>query len=254
MPSSITVSHNGLEITFTESDHTYIDSNRKRYTSVTTLVGMGFERFDMKGNAIRVAEKQGRHWMDVVKEWEANRKMAAGFGTRLHENCEHQILGQMELLHEAKIPSEKINFDLAYKAVEDLKKNYHNIKFEPEKLVFSPKLGIAGSIDLLVTKDDGTYHIYDWKNVKNIAMEGFRGKCGILECTKDVQDSNYWHYNLQLQLYEIILKVEGYIPKNAKVRRTLNTFQNGQIIQYDLEPIGEVAKNMIKWLNTPKDN
>ena len=255
MPSSITVSHNGLDITFTESDHSYIDSNNKKYTSVTTLVGMGFEKFDGEVIAKRKAEREGLNWQDLLKSWDEAGKRACEAGTRLHENCEHQLLGQNTLIHEARDIKEKINFDLARKAVDDIKSNYHNIKFEPEKLVFSPKLGLAGSIDLLVTQDiPGRYIIYDWKNVKGISSHGFNGKTGIIEATKDVQDSNYWHYNLQLQIYEIILKVERYIPKDAIVTRILNVFENGKFNQYELPSIGKPAKDLILYnLNLKKN-
>ena len=127
-------------------------------------------------------------------------------------------------------------------------KNY--IKFETEKLVFSPALKIAGSIDLFVTCKDGSYIIYDWKILsKGLSQYGFNNKCGILECTKHIQDSNYWHYALQLQIYEIILKAEGYIPLNADVKRILNVFTDNKFSQHEMPDLKNEAKSLIKWLN-----
>lgn len=247
MPSSTITEHKNLTMTFTEADHSYIDSKNRRYTSVTTLISFGFEKFDSERIAKAKAAREGGDWKELVQEWAEKGKMAADLGTRIHENCENQILGKVEKMHLPVNISEKINFDFAYKAVEKIKNNHHYVKLEPEKIIFSPILKLAGSIDLLVTKDDGSYIIYDWKNVKGITNLGFNGKTGILECTKNIQDSNYWHYALQLQIYEIILKVEEYIPKNAKVKRVLNVFEGGVFNQYDLPSMKDAATGLIKW-------
>ena len=245
MPGSTTVSHNGVIITFNEDNHSYIDEKKRKYTSVTTLIGLGFEPFDSVGIAKR---KAGDNWEKLVLEWKERGRLAAEAGTRLHENCERLILNEKDcVLHIGRNEEEKKKFSLAEEAVWRIKNDPDNCKFEPEKLVFSPKLKLAGSIDLLVTCKDGSYHIFDWKNIKGISQRGFNGKTGILDCTKDIQDSNFWHYALQLQIYEIILKMEEYIPPNAKVKRTLNVFENGSMNQYPLPSVAEAAKGLIKW-------
>ena len=254
MPQSITVQHKNISITFTEEDHSYIDMYNNRYTSVTTLIGRGFEKFNAEEIAKKKAIRENCDWHDLVNEWTEKGERAANEGTRLHENCENQILNKYEKMHKPKSINEKINFDLAFNAVNKIKENHNNIKFEPEKLVFSPKLRLAGSIDLLVHCIDKKYIIYDWKNIKEISLFGFNNKCGIIDATKNVQDSNYWHYALQLQIYEIILKVENYIPKNAHVSRILNVFEHGKFNQYELPNMMENAKNLIKFnLQNPEN-
>ncbi len=247
MPGSTTVTHNNVSMTFTENDHSYIDQFSKRYTSVTTLVSMGFEKFDSERIAKAKAAREGGDWRDLVNEWKENGQKAANAGTRLHENCERQILGHSELMHDPVDEFEAWNFKLASDAVERIKNEKDAIKFEPEKLVFSPKLGLAGSVDLLVTFKNNIYKIYDWKNIKDLSVTGFKGKKGIIDATSDLQDSNYWHYALQLQLYEIILKVEGYIPRDASVRRILNCFINRSFKTVELPDVMKNAKQLIKW-------
>lgn len=247
MPKSIIVNHNNISITFNEDDHSYIDMYNKRYTSVTTLIGRGFEKFDSESIAKKIAEKKNCDWHNIIDEWNKIGSIAANEGTRLHENCENQILNNFDKLHSPTSINEKIKFEQAFKVVNKLKENHHNVKFEPEKLVFSPRMKIAGSIDLLVYKDDGKFIIYDWKNIKQISLYGFNNKCGILEATKNIQDSNYWHYALQLQIYEIILKVENYIPKNAHVSRILNVFEQSGFHQYEMPNVLDCAKKLIKY-------
>ena len=247
MPGSTKVSHNGVDMIFTEADHSYIDSLSARYVSVTTLVGMGFAKFDSVRIAKAKAAREGGDYKELVNAWAEIGKKAAGSGTRLHENCENQILGRPELMHKPETPEEQIKFKYASDIVGSLLKDPKNIKFEPEKLVFSPKFHIAGSVDLLVHHDDGTFTIYDWKNVKEIKQSAFMDKVGIIDATSKIPDSSYWHYALQLQLYEIILKIEEYIPKKAKCRRIINAFEKSGFRQYVLPDLTREACELIKW-------
>lgn len=247
MPDSTTVIHNDVQMTFTEDDHSYIDSKDRHYTSVTTLISKAFEKFDAEKIAKEKASREGTDWQEYVRKWEENGQRAANFGTRLHQNCENLILENYDSLHEPVTEDEKIKFRLAENVVRKIKNDENNISFEPEKLIFSPKLLLAGTIDLLVERNDDSFIIYDWKNIKELKKFGFNNKCGILEMTKNVQDSNYWHYAMQLQTYEIILKAEKYIPANAKVKRILNVFESGTFNQYELPSMCRVITELIKW-------
>ena len=254
MPGSKIVHHpnKDISITFTEDDHKYIDSNNNNYISVTTIISEAFEKFDSVRIAKHICEKRGKTWQELVKEWNEAGKAATTLGTRVHENCEYQINGELDRMHTASSDNvyEQILFNLAYKEVSKLLSNKNIIKLETEKLIFSPILKIAGSIDLLVTYKNGTYGIFDWKILsKGLSMVGFNNKCGILEATKNIPDSNYWHYALQLQIYEIILKVENYIDKNATVSKTLNTFTDGHFKQFKMPNVKKECKELIKWVN-----
>jgi hypothetical protein len=78
------------------------------------------------------------------------------------------------------------------------------IPFRTEWLVFHEKFKVAGSIDMLYMKKDGTYAIYDWKRSKEIKMEN-KYQSG-LGPVMHLPDTNYWHYSLQLNVYRMILK------------------------------------------------
>ena len=246
MPSTKTIEHNGLVMTFNEGDHSYVDSKKRRYTSVTTLVGYGFQPFDAEGVAKR---KDKDNWQKLMAEWKQIGETAASNGTRLHENCENQILGRLDMMHAPRDIAEKMNFDAARTAVDELLADDSFESFEPEKLVFCDKIKLAGSVDLLARRKDKSYAIFDWKCVKSIDYRGFGGKTGILEATKDIPDSNFWHYALQLSLYEIILKIGGYVERDATFTRRLNVISNGSFKKVELPDMREAAKKLIVWLN-----
>lgn len=254
MPSSTEVRHNGRTLTFDEGPHTYTDDAGVRYTPVTALVAMGFGEFDAEAAAKAKAAREGSDWRKLMATWKADGERAARAGTRLHQNCERQILGQDRMLNQPESAQERLCFTLAFHEVKAIMDDSHIVRLEPEKLVFSPALRLAGSIDLLATCRGGEYVIYDWKLIRRLNVEAFGGRRGTLPATEAVPDSNYWHYALQLQIYEIILKAEGYIPTGANVRRVLNCVicqggGYGRVERVELPDMRGPAKGLIKWLN-----
>jgi len=78
--------------------------------------------------------------------------------------------------------------------------------YRTEMLVYDEDVKITGSIDMLYRKKNGEFAIFDWKRSKEISYEGFRGKKSPIHCIKHLDDSNYWHYSLQLNIYRRILQ------------------------------------------------
>jgi hypothetical protein len=83
----------------------------------------------------------------------------------------------------------------------------HGAGFEPfrtEWLVFDEEHKVAGSIDMVYKKPDGTLAIYDWKRTEELKMENsFQSGLGPVS---HLPDTNYWHYSLQLNVYRYILQ------------------------------------------------
>jgi hypothetical protein len=80
-------------------------------------------------------------------------------------------------------------------------------RFEPfrtEWLVFDEEHKVAGSIDMVYKKPDGTLAIYDWKRIEEVKTEN-RFQSG-LGPVAHLPDTNYWHYSLQLNVYRYILQ------------------------------------------------
>ena len=249
MPNSAQAAHPSrrLNITFTESDHTYLDDNAIEYISATTLVHNAFPPFDARAAATAKSRRTGVPAENYIAEWDAMRDAAAEAGTRTHENCERQILGRFHEMHQPKSEEERIRFRAAWYAVEELQKVYR--KIEPEKLVFSPRFHVAGSIDMLCQHDAMRYEIGDWKFVKAINYSAYGNRTGTHLATATLPDCNFYHYALQLAIYRMILLVEGYLPPGADVRTFLMRYdmEARRFERIDLPDLSPAALMLMAW-------
>ena len=86
--------------------------------------------------------------------------------------------------------------------------NDHGADLEPyraEWSVYSEEHMLCGQIDMLFRrKSDGKFLIYDWKRSKEIKTSNPWGK-GFAPLNH-LDDCNYWHYTLQLNVYRWILE------------------------------------------------
>jgi len=247
MPGDTVAHHpSGLEITFREAEHTYTDGTGRLYTSVTTLVKEAFPQFDAERAARTKEEKTGVPADEWIRRWAETAEAAAASGTRMHENCERQILGQKENLNQPVNDEERLRFRAAWREVSRMQREFSSLK--PEMVVFSPRFGVSGSIDCLAMSQDGGFTIIDWKVVKEIRYEGFKGRTGTHPATTGLQDSNYYHYALQLSTYEQILRLEGYVPQDARIARRLNVYRpDGRFERMELPDLRYEALLMMSW-------
>lgn len=93
-----------------------------------------------------------------------------------------------------------------------------------EKIVFDHELGLAGTIDLLAkSKRDGTWLIIDHKtNAEIPPKDDNPWNKFALDPISHVPDTAFWHYALQLNLYEYLLKYGKYVPRDANFRLFLD--------------------------------
>ena len=101
-----------------------------------------------------------------------------------------------------------------------------------EQIVFDHRLKLAGTIDLLArSKKDGSILVLDWKTNSEIKRENSFEKC--LFPIDHLDNCNFYHYALQLSLYQFLLTYGGYYPKDTKFKRALihiNT-EGAEVIQ-----------------------
>ena len=192
-------------IKFDEGPHIYtIDGSSDGYMSVTTFNHANFEQFDadaiIKGMMSSKRWPQSKYYGQTVDEikagWDKNRDEAASAGTKMHYDIECYY-NQMGV----------VNDSIEYEYFQRFLTDFPDLKpYRTEWTVFHEELKLAGSIDMVFEKPDGTLLIYDWKRCKEIVKTNSFGKWGKKKCIEHLPDTNYWHYCLQLNTYKAILE------------------------------------------------
>ena len=202
-------------ISFEEETHTYtIDGSREGWTSCTGFIHTYFAPFDP--DAVIAKMMASRKWPDskyfgmtaeaIKKQWSDSGAEASGAGTRMHLDIEHynnaEPVGNLAGDEYEPNPSSEWNYFLAYERNHRLKRGF--VPYRTEWLVFKEDIKLAGSIDMVYMKPDGTLAIYDWKRAKEMKYENsYQSGLSPLE---HLPDTNYWHYSLQLNIYRRILE------------------------------------------------
>ena len=202
-------------ITFDEETHTYtIDGSREGWVSCTQFIHGYTQEFDADGVIKKMMSS--RKWPEskyfgmtpeeIKAQWSASANEASTAGTRMHLDIEHfnnaLPIGNLEGDNYTPNPSPEWNYFLKYDTKWRIKNGF--MPYRTEWLVFKEDIKLAGSIDMVYTKPDGTLAIYDWKRAKEIKFENSYQNC--LEPIENLPDTNYWHYSLQLNIYRRILE------------------------------------------------
>jgi ATP-dependent exoDNAse (exonuclease V) beta subunit len=226
------VEHNGRTVTFEEARHIYRLDDGTKLTSGTTFVHKFFPKFDAKKVSFFYARKHGLDQQQVLAMWREKGERARMFGTNVHACAEYEIRpdrGTIKPMNE----DEALAFKRVRLAVKYMGKFLEFI--EPEMIVFSPGLGVAGTIDLIARhKETGEIYILDWKTNESIDRENKYGTRG-LEPISDLFDCSFAQYSLQVSLYQYILIKENYFPDASGYKRALI----------------HVNQNIFKWIDAP---
>lgn len=175
-------------ITLNERTHTYSDPTGKVYRSVSSVLAKYKEPFDKQAVAQRTAAKTGQTVEEVLAEWATS----APHGTAVHKQLQDffsYLDGPTDLI-EPHLPTLS-------------KWRNQTAVFIPEAILCLENFDLAGTADLLVRREDG-WSILDWKTNKAIYQTSFGGKKmrGVL---RHLDDCNFVHYSLQLNLYARML-------------------------------------------------
>ncbi len=199
----------GVEpIIFKEKEHQYFTPQGQELISASTLVHEYSPPFDPTGSIlINKAEKLGISPEELRKQWDYERDSACERGTQFHKEAEYWVENRKVA------PANK------YKGqYRDVIKQLKQITFKgtpiTETVVYSVRLGLAGTIDLLDMYDTNKADIKDWKTNKALKFKSFfkrgLGYQKMLPPVGHLLDCNFVHYSLQLAIYEILMEENGY--------------------------------------------
>lgn len=220
---------------FYDGTHTYF-FGRQKLTSVTTWVGQFFDKFDAKAIAKRLSYSPkyralGMGMRAIMKEW----KELAEHGTKIHDQIENSFNTGCDIDRQASAAVTWVIHELDY--------DYR----QPEVKVYDDELGLAGMIDLLVTHEDHTVTLVDWKTNKQLRDVGYNNKKA-KDPIVHLQDCNIDKYKLQLSTYSYILKRKGIeVRECIIVHIPLESAETGepkQIIRF--QPLYEEVEEMFK--------
>lgn len=195
-------------IAFDEESHKYIhpkdETGNAEYISVTTLIERFFP-FDLKRYIERKAEEENRTEDDVLDEYLLIRDEAAEKGTYLHNQIEC-------FLKKDKFDSESSEFELFLEFYNKEIKPRNLLFFDAERMIFSDKYNVAGTIDCLFKKaDKDEYVMLDWKRSKKLIIDGrprIFGYGYALSELSSLDNSSFNRYCLQQNIYKHIAETE----------------------------------------------
>jgi hypothetical protein len=202
----LTFSDWGTSLGFDEESHVYAkdETGNSEYISVTTLIERFFP-FDLKRYIERKAEEENRTEDDVLDEYLLMRDEAAEKGTYLHNQIE-------SFLKKAEFDSDSKEFELFLEFYNKEIEARNLLFFDAERMIFSDKYNVAGTIDCLFKKENkDEYVILDWKRSKKLIIDGrpriFGYGYALSELSK-LDNSSFNRYCLQQNIYKYIAETE----------------------------------------------
>lgn len=231
---------------FNETEHCYFDVNdeSKQYISVTTLIGKYCQPFDkdfwsaykaletlipkenwkIEKKSLLNAKKVNKEILNlyniteldfnkaqqtILDQWAKKNRQSCERGTKIHAELENSFYKSGKNVSLQK-------FGIGGKF--ECKKDYSDLDLEygvyPEYLIYRESedgiLKIAGQIDLIV-KQGNDIILCDWKTNEKIDMKGgfnsaTKSTAKMLYPLNNLEDSNFYHYTLQLSTYAWMLE------------------------------------------------
>lgn len=259
--------------------------DNSRYISVTTLINKYSEEFDedfwssykaleeiMDGDTFSILKKAllatKKFNPKILKKFQIDEELfiqkkeeiIAQYNVTRNEACEH---GTAEHLRKELSFYGKHDFDFGRYGYKDLsgeydcKKNYYELDLErgvyPEFLIAVTSrdgiLKVSGQIDCLI-KNGNEITILDWKTNKEIKKESFYNRSTkqhqmMKFPLNNIQDSNYWHYALQLSLYAYLLQTlhPEFIIKGLKL---IHIDREQKETEYEVPYLKDDVERMLK--------
>jgi hypothetical protein len=210
----------------------------KRYLSATQLLEHFIPPFDTKERSEYMAYRYGNTPEYWVNKWKAENSLSLTRGTDIHDEQE-RLTYEKRFIEYNPAPLPVLQYD-KYTPYRDLCDGVY-----PEMLLWSHEHRIAGRTDkgilrtlhkgeagwvwmqgqgrAIVHADKVTRiaDIEDYKTNKRLNKESWQDSRGnyryLLGPVSHIMDSNYWHYALQLSIYQFMLEQYGFHPGERRI-------------------------------------
>ena len=237
----------GITLYFDETAHRYVTESGVELTSVTRWVGSFFPKFNSQQIAERYARKHGLSVESVLAEWAMAKDRGSELGHIVHKYAESTLCNL--LFDRTQYEAYEEYFQAIDRIIPKLLKRFRLIG--AEIIVFSEKLGLAGTIDLLMRDPKNKdILIFDWKTNKEIRTKNNYNQFA-LEPISHLDDCHLAKYSLQLNSYKRIMKEENYYP-GAEYRMALIHLMNqrGDITDkwYKIPYMDNEINLMLEWI------
>ncbi len=208
------------DIQFYPQEHVYLYQGAKEFTPVSKVISYFFSPFDsfywskIKANQEKVPQGQ------KLEEWDEKGAEAREVGTFMHQQIanyyarkEYRKNYQFQYTGKYIYVSKNISLANEYAQFVDFLKHHISTPCRTEWTIYDENLKIAGTIDMLYPNGT-TYDIYNWKRSQKVVDSfghpiqintyGNMGRKGL----GNIQNTSYWHYCIQLNLYKHILETK----------------------------------------------
>ena len=255
--SSLKFAQDGL-IHFDEATHTYSVDGVGVLTSVSNVVKLFFKEFDAEYWSLQKCDGNAHEAELLREQWQWAGAQASQAGTFLHKQIEDYLNGRFDGQMRCTVSfagkrlceSEEVNVnrEWQYFLNFDRATTYH--PFRTEWRVFDTEAGIAGTIDLLCSCNDGTYEIYDWKRSNKVDPTQENKFSSGLHGLERIPDTAYQPYCLQQNLYRHI------VEKNygLRIRRMNLVVLHPALEGYRVVPVPRMEHEVATMLRYFKQN
>lgn len=247
-------------IQFLPQEHIYLYNGQEQLIPVSSVISCFFKPFDSlywseyKANQRHVTQGQ------VLEEWDAKGACSRDVGTFMHQQIENYYNGlpyqqEFPFKYEGKYVhvEERVSLELEYMQFMEFLKNHKFKPFRTEWAIYDEELKIAGTIDM-IHKRENVFDIYDWKRSHRIVdffgnpiTKNDFGEKGLGELCQ-IDDTPYWHYCIQQNLYRYILE-KNYGIKIEKMYLVVFCDDTYQYNKLDVPYMDEAINSIVKACN-----
>jgi ATP-dependent exoDNAse (exonuclease V) beta subunit len=215
-------------IIFNEEEHTYtVKETGQTLTSCTRFISNFFPKFDTEYWLEECSKRENISKEQLAQRWEHQKNVACDTGSNIHKFAEQLINDEKTIL--PKNDYESVLFFVTKNQVKKLKRDYELVA--TEKILFSEKLGLAGTTDIIMKKDD-TLYIFDWKTNNEMVLENPQEKC--LKPLSHLDSCDITKYSLQLNIYKKLILQEKYYEFD-KIKMAIFHIQSSKVTTYIIE-------------------